>query len=78
MMDVLNGKFFDDDFGTNHLWKIDFKKKKRFPEVQTYSIVKWHAVVAAHHGTRIWNRCWLTGNERQSPTVIRFHFSKFS
>ena len=38
--------------------------------------VKKQAFVAAQHGTRNWNRYWLTGNVRQSPCVIRTHLLK--
>ena len=40
--------------------------------------VKRQAFVAALHGRRPWNQCKLTGNVRQSPNVIWFHFLKFT
>ena len=63
--------------GTNQLQKMHYQK--RFLVVQTsHHVSSGQAFVAAQHRTRTWNRCWLTGNVRQSPTVIRFHFLKFT
>ena len=39
---------------------------------------KLQSFIAAEHGTRTWNACCLTGNVRQSPTMIWFHILRIS
>ena len=59
---VRKTEFLEDDLWVNHTQEIDFQK--RFP------VIPMQAFVAAQHGTRTWNHCRQTGNERQSPTLI--------
>ena len=49
--------------------------KNVFLQSRSIPCVKTLAFVADQHGT--WNHCRLTGNVRESPTVIWFHFLKF-
>ena len=56
---------FDNDFGTNQLECRTWTDKNVFLCFRQIQCVRWKAFLAAQHGTRTRNDCWLTG-ERET------------